>query len=129
GDACRALIAVASCLRAGEPGGVRSTCSSGEVRRSQRAPDGGQRNRRLGGSIEIGARRLEAARARLLEKHSRRRGGHGTPKIRRAAQAPLRQHVLLRLRERRKKRGDGRVELRLERIGGRDEGGVVGLER
>src|SRR5262245_35073881 len=34
----------------------------------------------------------------------------------------------LRLRERRKKRGDGRVELRLERIEGRDEGAVVGIE-
>src|SRR6516164_7641573 len=67
-------------------------------------------------------------RTRLLEEHSRRRGSHRTPKIRRAAQAPLRQHVLLRLRERRKKRGDGRVELRLERIEGRDEGGIVGIE-
>ena len=67
-------------------------------------------------------------RTRLLEEHSRRRGSHRTPKIRRAAQAPLRQHVLLRLRERRKKRGDGCVELRLERIEGRDEGGIVGIE-
>src|SRR5256885_10968602 len=44
------------------------------------------------------------------------------------SQAPLPQHVLLRLRERREKSGHRRIELRVELLEGRDEGSVVGIE-